>query len=364
METLLQQNFQNKRTIVFAFGFDKEQGGEQGAKQLAAHLEKKLGKDSIAMIMAEGGMGIENIGDITYAYPAVAEKGYTDLVMTLDTPGDHSSSPSSLGVIGTMAELVMAVEKNNIPPSLDSKNPFRNVLECQAKFSSGKIESWLKDALIQQAPDLGQRIADSRGDSVRSLLQTSQLVSAIQGGTHDNHLSSRVEATINYRTHPSDSIDTLLTSFANLLTPIAHNHSIAVSGFGHDDLLFPSGSLLNLTTKSPILKPSPTSPTTNNGIWDIFAGTLAYVYTNTTGPTSNGVPARLVVPVGTLMGTNTDTRYYWDLTRNIYRFSPIRKGTSEGAGGGVNERIDMRTHVEGMRVYYDLIRNLDGYEGN
>lgn len=47
-----------------------------------------------------------------------------------------------------------------------------------------------------------------------------------------------------------------------------------------------------------------------------------------------------------------------DLTPNIYRWSPTRQG------GGVNihtidERINMTTHMEVVRFYYDFVRNFD-----
>lgn len=59
---------------------------------------------------------------------------------------------------------------------------------------------------------------------------------------------------------------------------------------------------------------------------------------------------------------NTDTVHYWNLSRNIFRFSPRRAGTTHGVHT-VDERIDVTTHLEGMRLYYELIRNFDAYDG-
>jgi Gly-Xaa carboxypeptidase len=55
---------------------------------------------------------------------------------------------------------------------------------------------------------------------------------------------------------------------------------------------------------------------------------------------------------------NTDTIHYWNVSPNIYRFSPARAGTRFGIHT-INERVDINAHIEGMRVYYDLIRNFD-----
>ena len=51
------------------------------------------------------------------------------------------------------------------------------------------------------------------------------------------------------------------------------------------------------------------------------------------------------------MQGNTDTIPHWDLTRNIYRFSPAREGTRFGVHT-VDEHNDMMAHLEGMRLYY------------
>ena len=46
-----------------------------------------------------------------------------------------------------------------------------------------------------------------------------------------------------------------------------------------------------------------------------------------------------------------DTIQYWNLTRDIYRFSPAREGTRFGVHT-VDEHIDMMARLEGMRLYY------------
>jgi Gly-Xaa carboxypeptidase len=92
-ESLLSQNWKPKRTILFAFGFDEETGGERGAKRIALELEKRYGRHGIALVVNEGGMGVESYGDYVYALPAVAEKGYLDVYLTLEVIGGHSSRP-------------------------------------------------------------------------------------------------------------------------------------------------------------------------------------------------------------------------------------------------------------------------------
>jgi Gly-Xaa carboxypeptidase len=47
-----------------------------------------------------------------------------------------------------------------------------------------------------------------------------------------------------------------------------------------------------------------------------------------------------------------------DLTKNVYRWTPTRKGGTQNAHT-VDEAIDMHAHMEALKFYYDLIRNFD-----
>jgi Gly-Xaa carboxypeptidase len=56
------------------------------------------------------------------------------------------------------------------------------------------------------------------------------------------------------------------------------------------------------------------------------------------------------------MAGNTDTKFYWGLSRSIYRFSPAREGGRANAYT-VDERVGMMEHVEGVRFFARLIMN-------
>lgn len=357
MEVLLEQGFQPKRTIIFSFGFDEETGGYRGATSLARHLEDKLGRDSLAMIHDEGGMGVSKLGNVAYALPATAEKGFVDIVLTLNAPGGHSSRPPEHTAIGIMSRMIAVLEDHPFQPTLDATNPVRGVLECETKYSPDDVEPWLKHEL-SSGQDIGERIAESRGDRIRWQIQTSQAVDVIRGGDKDNQLPDKVTVTINYRIRPGEDVDELFDGVVKLLGPIAHRHGIAISGFGLDEERTPQG-MLSLEAKD-LLAPSPVTPTSHSSVWDIFAGTLRQVFEDVED-TLPGVET--VVPVGSIATGNSDTAHYWNLTRNIFRFTPAREGTRLGVHT-VDERMEMSAHLEYLRVYYDLMRNFQSYEGD
>ncbi|KAH9825919.1 putative vacuolar carboxypeptidase Cps1 [Teratosphaeria destructans] len=356
MESLLQQDFEPQRTIIFSFGFDEETSGYRGAKYLARHLEEKLGPNSIAMILDEGGMGVATTGDVAYALPAIAEKGFVDIVLTLETPGGHSSRPPAHTSIGIMSRLISALEDSPFYPSLSDTNPVRGVLECEAIYSDEYVEPWLKQKL-QTGQDIGEDIVRSRGDGIRWQLQTSQAVDEIRGGDKDNQLPEEVKAVVNYRISPQNKVDDLFERRAEILAEVAHEHGIAVSGLGFNEPRTADG-ILTLTTDQ-LLIPSPVTPTgSTNDVWTLVGSTLRQVYQSV--DTLPGVET--VIPVGSIATGNSDTSHYWNLTTQIYRFTPIREDARQGVHT-VDERIEMQAHLEATRVYYDLMRHFQAFDG-
>jgi Gly-Xaa carboxypeptidase len=356
MERLLEQDFKNKRTIILSFGFDEETGGFRGAKYLAAHLTEKYGENSIEMIVDEGGK-MRKVNDVLYALPAIAEKGILDIFLTLNTPGGHSSAPPKNTNIGMMSRLIAAVEDHPFTPHIDEHNPIWNYLKCEVENSPKTAEHWLREAL-EKNEDFADRLISSRGDSVRWSMQTSQAVDIINGGIKDNQLPEMSQTIINYRVLPSDTINDVVKTIADILAPLANNLSIAVQGPGYAQVDRGSG-ILNISTLN-ILPPSPVSPTGPDvGVWNIFAGTIRQVFENT----SERLSARQVIPVGTISVGNTDTAHYLQLTRNVYRFSPLSEETAKGAHT-VDERVDMQAHLGSVKFHYELIRNMDGYTGS
>jgi Gly-Xaa carboxypeptidase len=359
VEFLLEKNWAPKRTVILAFGFDEETGGVRGAAKISKHLQGVWGKDGIDFILDEGGMGLTTIDEYVYARPGVAEKGYMDALLTVDTPGGHSSRPPSPhSGIGIVAEIIVALEANPFTPLLTKENPFRRVLECQAKYTPKEVEPWLRHALEKGEHDIGRRLADARGGETRYSMQTSQAVDIIRGGDKVNALPVTVTATVNYRIAPHDSLDIIKTHIRLLAEPIVRKHNLELVDFDGSNTSAPDASRSSsgtLTLRSvDDLRPAPISPTNiADPVWALFSGTIRSVF-----ETVASLKGKTVVPVGDIMLGNTDTIHYWDLTRNIYRFSPRREGTSFGVHT-IDERVEMEAHLEGMRFYYEVILNFD-----
>lgn len=192
---LLKAGFEPKRTVLLAYGFDEESKGYNGAGELAKYIEHKHGKDSMLMIVDEGGLGIGDMWGAPMALPATGEKGYVDVNITLKTPGGHSSAPPPHTNIGMLSTLITQLEEDPYKPSLSQESPIFSMLECISEH--GELPTG-----IRKSVDAGGRTGKvgevarkhlahwfaSLGNFQRFLVQTSQAVDIIGGGIKINAL--------------------------------------------------------------------------------------------------------------------------------------------------------------------------------
>lgn len=327
VETLLSQGWTPKRTVLLAFGFDEECSGVKGAGSIAAHLKSTWGADSVAIVLDEGGMGLQQIDNVLYALPAVMEKGHVDIWFTLHVQGGHSSTPFPHTGIGIMSEMVVALESNPYVPELIKNSPIYNHYVCQARYSPNaepKVTRLLKDGDLQT---LAKELA-SRDRSTNYRLQTSQAVDYIAGGQKINAMPEKITLGVNYRVAPQDSIGKVMHNVVGYIEPIVKKYGLKIKAFEADeeyagyvgqkktteglqaiqlkeDGVMPlyevdyNGTLVLSATQKT--QPAPVSPSVDDAVWDVFAGTIQHAFAFEGGK---------VVPVGELMTGNTDTRHY------------------------------------------------------
>lgn len=325
IETLLSQpSFEPRRTILLAFGFDEECSGLKGAGSIAAHLNQAYGPDSVAIVLDEGGMGLQQIDDVLYALPAVMEKGHVDIWFTLHVQGGHSSTPFPHTGIGIMSEMVVALESNPYTPQLIKNSPIYNHYVCQARYSphaEPKVTKLLEEGDLEA---LASELA-SQDRATNFRLQTSQAVDYVGGGQKINAMPEVITLGVNYRVAPQDSIGKIMHNIVKYTKPIANKYGIKVKPFEADDeyLSYANGpsqleessvamdseveplyevdyNATLVLTASQKTTTAPVSPS-DDDVWGVFSGTIQHSFAFDEGK---------VVPVGELMTGNTDTRHY------------------------------------------------------
>ncbi|KAI0471830.1 peptidase family M20/M25/M40 [Xylariaceae sp. FL0804] len=379
VELLAGAGFRPRRTVVLSFGFDEEISGAQGAGRLAARLLERYGAGGAAAILDEGAEA-EVLWGTPFALPGVAEKGYLDVDVVVRMPGGHSSVPPDHNGIGVMAELVTLIEGHPYQPRLHAENPYLGMLECGAAHSpdfpprlrellpewrdhddgdddGNGAEEEYEDALALEAAKQGAR--------TKYLFTTSQAPDIIGGGVKNNALPERTRLLVNHRVNVGESTATVQKHLAQLAGQVADKYNLSLSAFEGDEASpeAPRQIRLSVAATGP-LEPAPVTPTTGKPAdadadadgaprallpYEVLAGTSRAVYGE-----------RLLVAPGMANG-NTDTRFYWDLTRHIFRYGPGFDPEQQGLGNihTVDEHLSISAHIHGVQWYSLFIRNMD-----
>ncbi|KAL2173756.1 uncharacterized protein P884DRAFT_294912 [Thermothelomyces heterothallicus CBS 202.75] len=351
LELLLEANFKPRRTILLSFGFDEECSGKQGASHLAAFIQERYGKDGIAVIVDEGS-GFEQAWGTLFAKPGTAEKGYTDVHITVRAPGGHSSVPSDHTSIGILSELITKIESEQYPTRLVDANPYYTQLQCGAAYSPDFPEK-LRELLgrrrsrgaCRAQPDRLALEAAKQGPAIKYLMQTSQAVDVISGGIKVNALPERATAVVNHRINVGETSQVVKDRLTALAGEVARAHNLTLHAFDGKE----GPSSIVLASSSHELQVAPVTPADGDA-FAVLAGTTRALY-----------GSDVVVTPGIMTG-NTDTRYYWDLTRHIFRFGPgfdPEDGPGLGKIHTVDERVSVLNHVNAVRWFTLFVRNMD-----
>jgi len=398
-----------KRTIVLSFGADEEASGRV-AGDLARHLVDVYGHKGAYMLVDEGGpvIGAEDSPfNRPTAVVATAEKGYLDARITVHAPGGHSSVPPDHTAIGHLASLITLIEEKPYKEHISSNNPALKALFCLA--TTKELDRKLKKAITElrsalqesskspraskRVEKLKRRLLKLLPEDLRESFVTSQAVDLISGGVKVNALPEEATTVINHRIDISSSVAEVRERIAGTLRPYAEKKGIELDAWGNATLSFRPKSAAavsatfegqaqahmhskrrlwshsklsaskssSLTGKSPLrielsdafesaLEPAPQTPLDGEGSepWKLLQGVIRATYDDDL----------IVVP--DLMGGNTDTKSYWNLTDAIFRFSPGSPnpvpGNLEDGIHTVNEFAPAESLVYGWRVWIKLIR--------
>ena len=365
LELLLKQGYNPSRTIIAAFGFDEEASGHHGAASIGKYLEAKLGKDSIYAVIDEGpGLTTDAFTDTIIATPVTAEKGRLDIYVELLTPGGHSSIPPDHTSIGIMSELGYIIEKDPFKPELTDKNPTLKYFQCLALHDpKKKIPKTFKKVILRAGFD---KFANSKLVAkitqnlwFRYLLSTSQALDIIKGGEKVNALPEDTKLGVNHRISVDSNVAYVKHHFTERVVEVAKRHDLKVTAFGLTVYQPPKGTPYSgefKITGDAGLESAPVTPT-DDTVWAYLSGVTRHVfedlvYTNLTYP---------IVSAPAIMSGNTDTRYYWNLTRNIFRYSPFYIfNVLVGSGvHSVNERLKFDGHLQLHAWFYEYLQAID-----
>lgn len=356
IELLLEEDkFKPQRTIILAFGYDEEAAGK-GAEEISDYLVNKYGPDSILQIIDEGDEGYQEIEGVKLVLPATGEKGHLNSVIDLFTPGGHLSVPPRHTSIGIMSQLITKIEDKEFSPILTNNNPVLGQLYCLAEHSKILNKSIKRDILKAQIDqNANQRVVEylSKDAETKYLITTSQAVDIIEGGVKSNALPEHVSVVVNSRIAVEENVNTVVSKLKADILTIADKFNLGLI-IDNQEIIEPTEHGYFNYSLIESLEPAPVSPI-NGESWNIFGGSLRYLYEDLIFPDSNDI--FIVAPF--LSTGNTDTKSYWDLTRNIYRYQPSI-ATKNSNIHSIDEKLDFEGHFHIIAFYYYYLQLVDG----
>lgn len=322
-EALAADGFTPQRTIYFLFGHDEEVGGD-GAQAGFAHLAAQGIRAE--MVLDEGMVSMEKMPltgkDVSMI--GIAEKGYVSVEIIATGAGGHSSTPPRDSAAIRLSRAVVALEDHQLP----------------AHFSSPTVKGYF--AAIGRDMDFLARLAMANRwlfsgmlesqfaaiPAANAMIRTTTAPTMLEGASKENILPQRARAVVNFRIHPSDSVQSVI------------EHVERVTD-GIDGL-----EIHPLTGDGIASEPSGVSRTDNRAYAALAAAAREVA------------PGAPVAP--TLVLGATDSRFAGEVSDNIYRYVPI-KVTYEALDGihGSNERISVENVGRMITAYQQIILMMD-----
>ena len=318
VELLLASGFVPRQTVYLAYGADEEVGGPRGAARLAALLKSR--KVHLGYVLDEGMMVTEGIlKGLTQpaALVGVAEKGYATVNMDLSVAPGHSSDPPAHTAIGMMSEAIARLEEHQLPAEMNgvARDMFATIAPEMTGFNRVALSNlWLFGPLVRHQLE--------QSSATAAMLRTTTAPTIINAGNKDNVLPGNANASINFRLRPGDSVQNVLQHVRETV----------------------ANDAIRIRTSGVTMEPSPVSRTDAPSYLAI-ARTVREVF-----------PGAVVAPA--LVVGATDSRYYADLSDDVYKFSPVRAGPTDiPRFHGTNERIAIKNYAEMIRFYHRLLQN-------
>lgn len=316
VEQLIADGFTPERSIYLSFGGDEETGG-LGAQAVADYLNTN--NIRLAWALDEGSFVLDDVIpglEVPVASINLSEKGYATLKLVATSDGGHSSMPPRETAVGKLARAVHRVQENPVPGGLTGISAeFFDALGRHFTLDRRAIfaNRWLFNSVLENIL--------SASPSTDAMLRTTTAPTMLEGSPKENVLPTRATATINFRIHPRDTVDSIMAH----LREVIDDDSIEIE--------------VNRDFVSPA---SPVSDSSGPGYVDIEASIREAF-----GPIAS-VPGLTIAA--------TDARHYAKAADAAYRINPFKiTGDDLTRFHGIDERLSIENIEAGINFYAALI---------
>ena len=313
-----QEGYKPKRTIKLALTCGEEtQGSFNGAKWLATEHKDWIDAE---LALNEGASGIlDTDGKRVSLNIEAAEKVYQDFVVVTTNPGGHSSRPVPDNAIYEMSAALLKVSKLEFRAQLNDAT--RGYFSETAKLKDAETAAAMR-AIVANPQDAAADAVLSKDKLWHSMLRTTCVATLIDGGHALNALPQRVTTNVNCRMFPGSKVEDVRGALIKAI----------------DD------PKVTVTVKEP-RSPATPAPKFGPELLKPIQSTTAEIYPGT--------------PVVPFMSTGaTDGIYLSAVGIPTYGVTGFFIDPDESNIHGLNERIRVRSLIDGRRFQYKLVKRL------
>jgi len=312
-----------KRDIYVCFGHDEEPGQSfEGAPNIVKHL-KAQGVE-MEYVLDEGGTGIEGktlFSEGLVAMVGAAEKGNGDLEIVVHGTGGHASSPRFPSANGRLATVIKKIEKHYMPTHITPLS--RKTFLALAPHTNPLFKFFMVNSDVFSP--LFRFILGKASSVTNALIRTTLAPTMLWGPDARNVLPREVKLNVNYRTLTGDTAEDVRRHLEKLLHRYIKKGIVSIHMLGYSD-------------------PSAVADV-DSAAYNVLAKSIRQTF-----------PDVSVVPY-TMVGA-TDSRFYYPLTQNVYRFGPFVWGfDDESRVHGLDERIRPEQMGRAVQFFVNLMRN-------
>lgn len=321
LELLLKQGFIPKRSIYFCFGHDEELRGTEGAEQITKHLEAN--GEKLEFVIDEGGtvldgkiLGINN----KIALIGTCEKGYADIKLEVEKAGGHASTPTRRTSVGIMSQAIYEIENN--PRRTRWTLPVKQMVHSLAPYMRFSYKFIFVNRDILSIPL--RWLLSIVSPFTNSIVRTTMAATQTAGAHTPNTLPTKAYANINCRLNTGETAEQMRAYIADVV-----------------------GKKVKVSLEHGYHDPSPVSDI-NSTAYATLTRTISEVF-----------EGFVVAPYPFIAAS--DAKYYYNLTNNVYRFTPFEK-TEEDANRihAENERQSIEALERGTLFFIRLYENACG----
>lgn len=315
LEKALEKGYIPNNDLYLTFGSNEEICGNA-----QYNIVQKFEKEGIKphLVFDEGG------GVLSNAFPGVSkdvaflgmvEKGMVNFKLSYDGNGGHSSSPRKNGPAIRLAKALVRLEKHPMKPKITKTvDETLRILGKNAIFPLKIVfgNMWLFKPLVT-------KLLTIIGSDTRALVSTTFAFTILNGGNQGNVIPNHVEANVNARIAPFDTIDEVEAHIRKVIKD--------------DSIKIERGYQFQSTKECDFNHPG----------YDIIKEVTMETYKDT-----------LVAPFVMIGGT--DAKHYAQISDCVIRFSPMKVSNEDRKGiHGLNEKIKVESLEKCLEFYQRLL---------